>query len=294
MQITLKNTSAIAVIDSFGAELKSFKDGFGTEYMWQANPEYWGKTSPVLFPSVGNVRDNKCLIGGKEFNMPKHGFARDMEFKVCYSSDEKVIFSLMSNEDTKKYYPFDFNFQISYELDGCTLHIRYDVFNMSDDEKMVYCIGGHPAFNIPVAEDDKFENYNICFEQDETINSPVFDMEKMCWDNDNRIQLLNNSNKIKLRYDLFDNDAILFENTKSKKVSICSMLTGRGIRVNYEGFNMIAFWTPLGKQAPFICVEPWCGSAVFSDEDDNFENKRGVQMLQPNEKNTHKISLTML
>lgn len=294
MQVTLRNTSAVAVIDTFGAELKSFKDGFATEYMWQANPEFWGKTSPVLFPSVGNVRNNKCLIGGKEYTMPKHGFARDMEFKVCYQSDEKAIFSLMSNEETKKFYPFDFNFQITYELDGCTLIIKYDVFNMSDDKDMPYCIGGHPAFNIPLTEEDKFENYNICFDQVECIDSPIFNLEDMYWSNENRVRLLDNTDKLKLSYDLFKDDAILFENTKSTTVNVCSILTGRGVRVKYEGFNMIAFWTPLGKNAPFMCVEPWCGSAIFSDEDDNFENKRGTQFLKPNKKNTHKISITML
>lgn len=293
MQVILRNTSSVALIDSFGAELKSFKDGFGTEYMWQGNPQYWNKTSPILFPSVGNVRDNRCLIDGKEYNMPKHGFARDMEFKVCYQSEEKVIFSLISNEKTKEFYPFDFNLQVSYELDGCTINVRYDVFNMSDNKDMPYCIGAHPGFNIPVTNEDTFENYNICFEEIEDILSPVFDIENMQWNNDNRIKLMDNTNKLRLNYNLFDNEAIMFENTKSKRVDICSVLTGRGIRVKYEGFNMIAFWTK-GKNSKFICVEPLCGTAIFSDEDNNFENKRGTQILKPNQKNTHKISITML
>lgn len=293
MEITLKNTSAFAVIDSFGAELKSFQDGFSTEYMWQANPEYWEKTSPILFPSVGNVRENKCYINGKQYTMPKHGFARNMEFKVFYKSDEKVIFSLISNEQTKKYYPHDFNLQVSYELDGCTMHIKYDVFNMGKCD-MAYCIGGHPAFNIPLTKEDKFENYNICFEKEENISSPIFDIEKMNWCNDKRIKMIENNNKIRLSYNLFKNDAILFENTLSNKVEVSSILTGRGVRVEYQNFNMIAFWTPTDKNAPFLCVEPWCGSAIFDDEDDNFENKRGTQILKPNEKNTHKISITML
>lgn len=293
MQVTLKNTSAIAVIDTLGAELKSFKDGFATEYIWQADAKYWGKSSPILFPSVGNVRNNKCLFNKKEYIMTKHGFARDMEFKICYQSDEKVIFSLMSNEKTKQMYPYEFNLQVSYELDGCTLHMRYDVFNMGTDD-MPYCIGGHPGFNIPVTKEDKFENYNIIFEKKENIVSPIYDLENLNWSSKNTVKLIENDNKIKLSYELFKNDAILFENTKSKKVEIVSILTGRGIRVNYEGFNMIAFWTPYGLNAPFLCVEPWCGTAIFDDEDDNFEKKRGTQILKPNEKNTHIVSMTML
>lgn len=293
MQFTLRNTSAVAVVDTHGAELKSFQDGFGTEYLWQGDPAYWSASSPVLFPVVSSLRGGKTLIDGREYEIPLHGFAHSMEFRSCYFMENKAVFSLIANEKTKAMYPFDFNLQISYELDACTLKIRYDVFNMGD-RTMPFCLGAHPGFNIPLAEDDVFENYRIRFAETEEGTTPIFDPEKREWQADQRVQRLEDGRQMKLRYDLFEKDAVFFDTLRSSKLELSSQLTGRGVQVELEGFESVAFWTPAGKQAPFLCIEPWCGAAAYSDEGDEFVKKRGVQFVEPDEKKTYAMTIEMM
>lgn len=292
MEVTLRNTSAVAVIDTKGAELKSFQDGFGTEYMWQADPKYWGRTSPVLFPIVGNLRNNRTIIQDKEYEIPKHGLLRDAEFRLLYHSDEKAIFSYIATEETKAHYPFDFQLQMTYSLDGCDLEVKYDVFNLGKTE-MPFCLGAHPAFNIPVTTEDTFDQYYIRFDKEMTTATPVYDLEHLHWINDKRITRLENTDSMKLDYDLFE-EAIFFDEFEPSTVTISSQLTGRGVKVDMVGFPTVAFWTPANKQAPFLCVEPWCGSAVYDTEDDEFLHKRDVQILSPDEKKSFCMTIHML
>lgn len=293
MDIILKNTSAIATIATHGAELCSFQDGFGTEYMHDSDPKYWDRTAPILFPIVGNLRGDKTVINGEEYTIKKHGFARDMDFRCVLNTGEKAVFSLMSNADTKKVYPFDFNLQITYELKDCTLAVKYDVYNMGDVD-LPFLIGAHPAFKLPLVEEDKFENYHFVFEKNETINAPVYDMEKLHWDVLNRLPILNDENTLALDYEMFKDDAILLDTLKSKSVELVSVLTGRGIKLSFDGFKMLGLWSPYGKKAPFVCIEPWCGTAMFSDEDNDFLHKRDVQIAQPDEKKTYIMEIQMI
>ena len=101
MRYTLKNEMLVVEIDSFGAELKSVKrksDDF--EYMWQGDPKYWGRTSPVLFPFVGVPKDKEYRYAGKTYAMGQHGFARDMEFETETVEEAKIWFVLTSGEET--------------------------------------------------------------------------------------------------------------------------------------------------------------------------------------------------
>ena len=294
MRITIKSDSAVAVVETMGAELKSLQDTFGTEYMWQADKKYWQKTAPVLFPSIGNTRNDKTLFNGVEYPMPKHGFANRSNFKVVYQGEDKVILSLLSNEETKTYYPYDFNFQIIYSIEGCCVNIQYDVFNMGT-ETMPFMIGAHPAFNVPIgAEEDEFDNYYLEFAEEETTDTPVFNMEDMYWESENRVPRLNGERRLMLNHKLFYHDAILFDRLKSKSVTLASIRTGRGVQMDFPDFEEIAFWTPYQIDSPFLCLEPWCGSAIWDKEDDEFAHRHNMQFVEPDEKKTYRIKVQML
>lgn len=293
MEIILRNTSAIAKIDTKGAELKSFQDGFGTEYMWQADTAFWGRTSPVLFPIVGNLRNNKTIIEGKEYTIEKHGFLRDAEFRLIYQTEEKAIFSFMANEETLKQYPFRFHLQMTYLLQGCDLEIIYDVFNM-DQREMPFCLGAHPAFRVPVNGNEPFENYYIGFaDEEKDPTSLVYDLEKLHWDTSRRVPRLEN-NRMMLNYQMFDQDAVFFDHLTSSRIVLASVLSGRGIQVDLKGFPTVAFWTPIGKRAPFLCIEPWCGCAVYDCEDDELLHKTNIQIAKPDEKKSYSMKISML
>ena len=149
-QLVLSNDKVTAMINYHGAELRSLAKN-GKEYMWQANPEFWGRTSPVLFPFVGQVAEGKYRVDGKEYAMGQHGFARDMDFELEAADSTSCSFVLKSNEETKAKYPFDFILRIGYELKGEELKVKWEVENPAD-EKLEFSIGAHPAFNCDLSK----------------------------------------------------------------------------------------------------------------------------------------------
>ncbi len=281
MEITLKCGNSSAKIISKGAELKSYIAN-GKELMWCADEKYWGKTSPFLFPMIGNLRNGKTIINGKEYAISKHGFARDNEFRVENTSENSAVFSFESNDETLKSFPFDFKVLITYTLTENNLEIAYSVENKSNSD-MPYCIGAHPAF----ACDKPFDSYKLVFSENETVNSPVMNLETRMWGDNNRINRLLDSNEFKLEYSLFDNDCVYFDSIKSKS---CSLFSGNeGVKVSWEGFETLGVWTPDHKNAPFVCIEPWCSCDDYDTDSGIFSEKRGIQISEPGETKYYKM-----
>lgn len=291
MIIELQSDSATAKINTLGAELISFIDVFGTEYMWQKDEKYWGKCSPILFPIVGNLKNNTIKIKGEKFNIPKHGFCKLREFKVMYKSKNKVILTNTFDEDTLKVYPYKFSLTLTYSLIGGHIEISYTVLNL-DEQPIDFCLGAHPAFNVPVGNDKygNFEDYCLEFNKNEGTCT-VYDTEKLEFNPDKQVDLTKGTNKIQLKYSLFDNDAFVFDTINSDSVKLKSNKTGRGVQFDFTGFDSIAFWTPTKKDAPFLCLEPWNGMAVRTGEDDDFAHKYSAKHLDINEQFSCKISI---
>lgn len=293
MIITLQTISAVAKIDTVGAELISLRDVFGTEYMWQKDPKFWGKCSPVLFPIVGNLRDNKTIIEGREYAISKHGFCREAEFTVVYQSDTSAILRYAYNENTLAVYPYKFALTLSYTLADGQLEIAYTVLNM-DNCPIDFCLGAHPGFNLPIGDGESVwetKDYCIEFNQTETDGSAIYDLEKLEVNVDNRRYYENNT-RIMLENSLFDEDALIFDKPHSNSVKMFSIRTGRGVQVDFNGFDFVAFWTPTKMNAPFVCIEPWCGMAACNDEDNQFTGKRGIKHLDVSEQ--YDCSLTII
>lgn len=283
MEITLKNGNSSAKIISKGAELKSYVSD-GKELMWCADEKYWGKTSPFLFPMIGNLKNGKTIINGTEYAISKHGFARDNEFTVERYDKKTAVFSFSETEETLKSFPFKFKVTITYSLSENGLTLNYSVTNNSDSD-MPYCIGAHPAF----ACDKPFDSYTLIFEQPETVESPIMNLETRMWGDKNRVKRLENSTEYPLEYSLFDNDCVYFDTIKSKSCSLIS--GGEGVRVSWKGFETLGVWTPDHKNAPFVCIEPWCGCDDYDTDSGIFSEKRGIQILKSGE--TKNYSLTI-
>ncbi len=293
MLISLKKNGAAAVIDTKGAQLLSLKDKNGKEYMWQRDPEFWARTSPVLFPAIGNSRDGKTMFDGAWYELPKHGFAKDMEFEAEKRGEEEVSLTVGDTEETRRHYPYRFGFTMDYRLTDDGIEIRYQVENR-DSKDMYYCLGAHPGFVCPMEEGERFEDYRLQFEREEDSYGIVYDLKALEFDRTSRGYHLDHTSVLPLAYELFDSDAIYFEGLKSKRVSLVHTDTGKGVEVSYGDFASVAFWTPGGKEAPFLCVEPWNGSAICSDEDDAFAHKHDVQRLGPGGKKDYCLGIRIL
>jgi galactose mutarotase-like enzyme len=292
MKITIGDATGSAEIDSLGAQLVSLKNAAGTEYLWQGNSEYWSGQAPVLFPIVGALRDGKTWIDGNEFEMKQHGFARRMEFVLSGSDQSSASFSLRSNEETKEQYPFDFELTVTYRFCGSVLATEFCVSNLGQ-KPMPFAVGGHPAFNCPLSQEENFEDWAIEFEQNEAADCPQVDMQKGLIDFDKRTPLLNNEKTILLKHSLFSQDALIFDSLQSKKVKLFSLKNLHGVEMNFEGFDYLGIWSAV-NDAPFVALEPWTGCATAGDEDDNFYHKRGMTLLEPGQKSIRTFTVTVL
>ena len=269
MTTTISNSNLTAKINHLGAELFSLKNRENKEYIWEGNPAFWGKHFPVLFPIVGTLKNNLFYYKESEYHLSRHGFAREMEFKLVEKSEESATFSLISSIESKKAYPFDFELQICYSLEEYKLNIDYKVIN-KNDFKMPFSIGAHPAFALPKS----FENYTLLFESDEILTS--FELENdLLSDNFSNIKMIDN--QVPLNYSLFEKDALIFKKLKSKSITILEN-QNPVLRVRFDDFPNLGIWTK--SNAPFLCIEPWLGYSDTIHSTGNILEKEGIQLLE--------------
>lgn len=293
MIITIQDSKATAVIDSIGAQLISLKDNSGTEYIWQRDPEYWGKCSPLLFPVVGNCRNNQTIIDDRIYTIEKHGFCRERDFEVCRESPSKAVFSMCDTPETHKAYPYAFCLSLEYELKDGALSMEYSVKNM-DRDTMWYCIGAHPGFNCPMEEGYTFEDYELVFEKEEDTVSVPYDLDLLHFDPSKPGIRLNHKSSLPLKREMFANDAVFFDRLKSREVSLLNSVTGHGIKMSFPGFDTIAFWTLCPAPSPYLCFEPWNGSGIYAHEDDQLSHRHHVQSLCPGASRSHLLTISIV
>ncbi|MFT3919817.1 aldose 1-epimerase family protein [Cloacibacterium sp.] len=272
MEITIQNQAIKAVIKSKGAELSSLQKD-GKNYIWEINSEFWNKTSPILFPIVGALKNGEYFHEGKVYKLSRHGFARDFEFEVIENSENAVVFSLKSNEETLKVYPFHFELQLSYILEGNKLMVKYEIINRSS-EKMYYSIGAHPAFNI----DGNFEDFSLIFDDEKDLET--YKLEQDLFSGKTEILKLN-GNVLPLQYELYEEDALVFKNFATKSLTLAKN-NESVMKVSFSDFPYLGIWTK--KDAPFICIEPWLGIADNANASGKIEEKEGIQILENNSK----------
>lgn len=272
MNIQLENKNFLISINTKGAELYSFKNHIvNKEYIWEGNPEFWGKHSPILFPIVGTLKNDSYYYNDKKYNLSRHGFARDFEFDIIEKTDFSVTFSLKENDDTLQKYPFQFELQIKYVLTENTLVIIYNIKNKSKSE-MPFNIGAHPAFALP----KNFTNYSLEFEKQEELIT--HELENNLFSGATRTIALDKAN-LPLNYSLFEKDALVFKTLESKSVKILD--NGKPfLKVNYKDFGSLGIWTV--KNASFICIEPWIGFADETSSNGNLFDKKNIQILEEN------------
>lgn len=287
MQIEIMSESTTAIIDTHGAELVSLKDVFGTEYIWSADKKYWGRHSPILFPIIGVQKNHQYEFEGKTYNITNHGFIRDSDFEVVSKSKDNCLLSFSSNEKTKECYPFDFKFQASFLVEDSALKVKYTVLNM-DNKAMYFNIGGHTGYNIPLAEDETFEEYRIDFDEKETFSRLMVD--ENCTFSGEKEKFLDNQTGFDLKHELFDTDAIVPDNVKSKGVTMINRKTGHGVHVNFEGFENLAIWSEKGN-TPFVCLEPWNGRASSTSDSQKLIDKHSIIKLDT--ENSYSVSHTI-
>lgn len=257
-----------------GAELCSIKDADGFEYLWQADPAVWGRHAPVLFPVVGKLRGGRYELDGKTYELPQHGFARDMEFTLIGQDERTLIFRLLPTAGTRARYPFEFVLNIIYRLNGNCLCIGYEVRN-TGASIMPFSIGAHPGFTLPGPIDDCF----LEFEKKETLSTRLLGPAGLI--SEETAPVLEKASRLPLSKTLFDRDALIFMDAKSEKVTLGARTSSRRLTVEFPGFPQLGIWAKPG--APFVCIEPWYGYADTEKPYGSIMNKPGIRLLQAGE-----------
>ena len=281
MKNQIQNDNFLVEINSIGAELCSFKNKHSQlEYIWQGDATYWGSTAPVLFPIIGALKNGVYTHEGREYAVPKHGFIRHNEdLQVEQVSSLEIRFSYSSDEVLKKSYPFDFRFSISFLLEGNKLSVSHQIENKGSSE-MFFSLGGHPAFNCPLMPNEKYADYFIEFDQSQTLETTVLSGNGLL--TDEQFEVVSSRDRIPLTETIFDNDALIFRDIKSKKATLKSKNHTHSVVVEYADFKDLGIWAK--PKAPFVCIEPWLGVTDHENTSGVFEEKDGIISLSASNK----------
>ena len=281
-QIKLSNGTLTVTISTMGAEMQSIEKN-GCEVLWNGDAAFWTGRAPVLFPICGGLRDDKFIFEGKEYTIPKHGYARKTEFLLEKASDTSATFLLTSNEESLKKLPFSYELRITYTLEGDRVRVRYDVTN-TGNKTMYFSIGSHEGYACP----EGIEEYSVIFEKEEALSATVL--------NGNLLEYKANpvpmkGRELPLSYDFFAIDALVFADIKSRKATLLHRPTGRRVTVEFPDRDFLFIWTKPG--APYLCIEPWAGLPDYVDSDYDITKKRGIIALPAGKTDTREHRIIM-
>ncbi len=275
MRYVLENEMICAEINSYGAELRSLKGKRSMrEYLWQANPEYWNRTSPVLFPFVGRLQNFRYQYQGKDYQMLQHGFARDKEFILVDRSEQFIELSLTDDVDSREIYPFSFELKIRYELRKSSIVVQWQVKNRGENI-LYFAIGSHPAFLCPFSEEE-----NICrlkfYTENQNLYYQKLDSRYLCQTEKYPMYLIDGI--WSFQKTVFDDDVMIFPDYQVRAVSILKEDENPYLTIESRA-PLTGVWSPPGKNAPFLCIEPWYGRCDAAERDLCLEKKEYMNSL---------------
>lgn len=292
---TIENSELRLEINELGAELFSIKDvKTDHEYLWHGDPSYWKSRSPVLFPIVGAICDNRCRVEGKEYQMRQHGIARHLSFDVTYHQDSEVIFSLKSSPETLLDYPYEFILNIGYRLSGRDIIISYEVINPSD-KVSYFQLGAHPGFNfLDFDPDATVQGYFSFNDREDNDKLTVSQLNESGFLIPQKREITLSGKEIAITKETFNGDALVFEDEQSKDISLLDANHKPYIRVRYDA-PVVGLWSKARDgYAPFTCIEPWYGRCDRAGYSGEFKDKDWMQSLEPKEAFTTSIVIEIM
>ena len=280
---TLQNDKLKICVNKHGAELSSiFNIATGEEMLWQGDPAYWKRRSPVLFPIVGSVWENRYMYDGKTYELSQHGFARDMDFELISESDNSVFYELRSNDTTKTLYPGDFILQIGYEITDNSVKVIWNILNIGN-EILHFQIGAHPAFFYKGFNPDAdVQGYFSLRPIDLTYRLSTI-KEKGCIDGEITEVKYDEHCIIPITKNTFNNDALILEDSQVSSVTLLDADRTPYLRLSFDA-PVVGLWSPVRNgYAPFVCIEPWHGRCDRIGYNGEFADRDWVLHLKPNE-----------
>lgn len=277
MAVTIENQGLAATINERGAELVSLIDKTtGKEYLWSGDSKYWGHHSSILFPIVGRLKNDRYQADGREYQLSRHGFARDMDFEIIDHQNSQVVLELHSSITTKKVYPYSFILRISYILKDHAIQVKYEVENPTNDE-MWFSLGGHPAFRVPLDQNHYFDDYLIKLDPQTTRNR--IPLRGSYADIDHLQE--ERQSELKVSHAMFKDDTIIFDLGEVPTIVTLSDLAEKhGVRMKIQDAKYLGIWSSYPQKGQFVCLEPWWGICDTVDSDQEFKHKFANNYLE--------------
>jgi galactose mutarotase-like enzyme len=279
---SIKSSDIEVSVASRGAELASIVGPGGIEYLWQGDPAFWPRRSPLLFPIVGSLPGGSFSYAGRTYRMGNHGFVRDLEFRLAAQGPDFLRFELTSDEASLALYPFRFKLGVTYKVRGTSLEVGYEVGN-ADSRRMPFSIGAHPAFRAPLVPGERREDFDLVFEKPETVDRHFVNADNLL--TGETASLLRGAAGLPLTQELFERGAVVLKDQVSRKLTLRSRVSGRFVELGFSDFPQLGIWSPKaagdGAVPPFVCIEPWCGVMPLVGSTQDLERKEAVISLGP-------------
>lgn len=288
MQYILKNDQLTVTLSDHGAEMTSVKRG-SCEYVWQGDPTYWSGQAPLLFPICGRLFEQTYTYEGNTYRQGTHGFVRASDFEVLSATDTEIVFVLKANDETHANYPFDFELTVTYRLEGSCLTTTADIRN-TGNEILPATFGGHPGFNVPLDGNGDFSDYYLEFGEacspDEILMTPTCFLTGK-----RRAYPLTDGKRLPLSHDLFAIDAI-FMSRIADTVTLKSEKSARSVTLRYPDMPYLGIWHAPRTDAPYVCIEPWCGLPAYDQTIEDFSEKPDMFRICPGDTKTVSFSVS--
>jgi galactose mutarotase-like enzyme len=271
--VCLQSDALTAQVDPLGAQLSVLRDAQGRDLLWNGDPAYWNGRAPILFPIVGALHQGHYLWGGKHYALPRHGFARGRRFEVVKASSVHAVFRLRADEATRAVYPFDFELELRFVLQGPDLAVTATVRN-GGPEPMPASVGFHPALRWPLPGGASRALHRLEFEVEESAPVRRLDRDGLLTPDLHASPVVGRT--LMLADALFEQDVVIFDQPRSHRLHYCAE-DGPGIEVRFPDARYLGLWSKPG--APFVCIEPWRGVADPQGFEADLREKPGIELL---------------
>ena len=277
MRYVLNNPPWRAVADTLGGELISCEKN-GVEHVWTGDAAYWTGHAPILFPVVCALKNGRTSFGGMPFSMKQHGFARRLEFTPLRVAEDRISMVLTDSPETREMYPYSFSLTVTHTLTDNGFKTEYEVLN-TNASVLPFAIGGHAGFMCPLLPGEAFSDYRIVFEKKENPAAMLLNDDSLLSEGLTRDVLEEDGTVLPAAVLARSESALIFPHLASRRLLFENSKTGKGLVFTFGNFVNLGIWTPPGKDAPFLCLEPWQGLPSYDTDSWIFEEKADVVFL---------------
>ncbi len=267
----IKSATLTAKINTLGAELISVVNETGTEFIYQPS-DLWIGQAKNQFPNVAITKDDIAIMKGKEYPVNQHGFLKLMELEATPIAENEIVFALQSNEETRKWYPYEFTFTIRFCIEGNQMHQTYVVENR-DADTMYFGVSCHTGYNTAAG------SYVDLGANDALIEMIRPNRYLMSGE---EAPFVMPDGKMSVCPAHLGDGARILRGFQNKQITLVNPALGSAVEFDFSDFPYLTLWST-DDASEFVCMMPWHALPDYLDTNQIFEEKKGNTALPAGE-----------